>query len=319
MTNETVFEKDLQNKKLTITRTFNAPPDLVWSAWTESEILDKWWAPKPYRAETKSLDLRTGGAWIYAMVSPEGERQWCKVDFKTVAMSKAISSDVYFCDEQGNMNTEFPVMHWLQEFNGDSDITIVKVIINFDNMEDLEKIVGMGFKEGFASAHTNLDQYISTQFKLRKEMKKDNKARVTTYLNFPGNTEEAFNFYKKVFRGEFSGNGLTRFGDANLPDGHPPMNDADKKLILHAELTILGGHVLMATDAPESMGFKLQTGNNMHINLEPESREETERLFNELSAGGKVSMPLADMFFGAYFGELTDKYGINWMLTYQQK
>ena len=95
------------------------------------------------------------------------------------------------------------------------------------------------------------------------------------------------------------------------------MSDTDKKLILHAELTIMGGHILMATDAPESMGFKMVHGNNMHICLEPESREETKRLFDELSAGGKVTMPLEDMFFGAYFAEFKDKYGINWMLSFQ--
>lgn len=80
----------------------------------------------------------------------------------------------------------------------------------------------------------------------------------------------------------------------------------------------MGGHVLMATDAPESMDFKMVHGNNMHINVEPESREETDRLFKELSQGGNVTMPLEDMFFGAYYGSLTDKYGINWMLNFQK-
>jgi len=141
--------------------------------------------------------------------------------------------------------------------------------------------------------------------------------RVTTYLNFPGNTEEAFNFYKKVFRGHFTGHGLQRFGDFELPEGEAPLSDADKNLIIHAELTILGGHALMATDAPESMGFHVEYGNNMHINIEPESREETTRLFDELSEGGHINMPLEDMFWGAYYGSFTDKYGINWMLNYQ--
>lgn len=175
----------------------------------------------------------------------------------------------------------------------------------------------MGFKEGFTAGLENLDHYLSTRFKLRKENKTSNKARVTTYLNFNGNTEEAMNFYKKVFNGKFTGKGLRRFSDIEMPEGMPPMSEENKKLIIHAELTILGGHVLMATDAPESMGFKLVSGNNMHINLEPETREETERLFKELSAGGEVSMPLADMFFGVYFAEFKDKYGINWMLSHQ--
>ena len=102
-----------------------------------------------------------------------------------------------------------------------------------------------------------------------------------------------------------------------MPAEMPPMSDADKKLIIHAELTIMSGHVLMATDSPESMGLKMQYGNNMHINLEPASREETKRLFDALSVGGTITMPLEDMFWGAYFGAFTDKYGINWMLNFQ--
>jgi PhnB protein len=150
-----------------------------------------------------------------------------------------------------------------------------------------------------------------------EQNKKSNAGRVATYLNFPGNTEEAFNFYKEVFRGEFIGRGLQKFGDIQLPDGQPDMSDDDKNLILHAELSITGGHVLMATDAPESLGFQLEYGNNMHINIEPGTREETDRLFKELSEGGEVIMPLQDMFWGAYFGSFRDKYGVNWMLNHQ--
>src|SRR5690348_95653 len=103
-------------------------------------------------------------------------------------------------------------------------------------------------------------------------------ARVSTYLNFVRNTEEAFNFYKSVFGGEFSG-GIARLGDIPPSEGTHVIADEDKNLIMHIELPILGGHVLMGTDAPESMGFKLNFGNNMYINLEPDSRVETERLF----------------------------------------
>jgi uncharacterized glyoxalase superfamily protein PhnB len=91
-----------------------------------------------------------------------------------------------------------------------------------------------------------------------------------------------------------------------------------KKLIIHAELPILGGHILMATDAAESMGLTVEYGNNMHINLESDSKEETKRLFTALSAGGKVTMQLQDMFWGAYFGSCTDQFGINWMFNFSQ-
>ena len=144
-------------------------------------------------------------------------------------------------------------------------------------------------------------------------------SRVSTYLNFPGNTEEAFNFYKTIFGGEFGGDGLQRFGDIPPVEGQPPMSEADKHLIIHVELQILGGHSIMATDAPESMGFTVIKGNNMHINLEPETKTETKRLFDALAEGGKITMELQDMFWGAYFGSCTDKYGINWMFNCTEK
>lgn len=137
--------------------------------------------------------------------------------------------------------------------------------------------------------------------------------RVSTYLNFPRSTEEAFNFYKSVFGGEFTN--FQRFADTPSPAGAPPMAEADKNLIMHVELPILGGHMLMGTDAPESMGFTVKHGNNVYINLEPDTRAETDRLFAALSAGGKVGMKLDEMFWGGYFGSCTDKYGVEWMFN----
>ena len=139
-------------------------------------------------------------------------------------------------------------------------------------------------------------------------------ARVSTYLNFPGTTEQAFAFYRSVFGGQFNGP-IHRFGEAPAAPGQPPLSEADKNLVMHIELPILAGHVLMGTDAPASMGFSVVHGNNVHINLEPDTRAETDRLFKALSVGAKVDMPLQDMFWGAYFGSLTDRFGIRWMLN----
>lgn len=139
-------------------------------------------------------------------------------------------------------------------------------------------------------------------------------ARVSTYLNFQRQTETVFNFYKSVFGGEFIG-GIHRFGDMPPQPGAPALSEADKKLVMHMELPILGGHVLMGTDAPESMGFKVSEGNNIYLNLEPDTRAEADKLFAALSAGGKIEMPLQDMFWGAYFGSCTDKFGIHWMVN----
>lgn len=143
-------------------------------------------------------------------------------------------------------------------------------------------------------------------------------AQVSTYLNFPNNTEEAFNFYKTVFKSEFAGQ-VMRFSDIPPQDGMPPLSDKDKNLIMHVTLPILGGHLLMGTDAPESMGMTVNFGNNVHISLSPDTRIETKRLFDALSAGGKVTMDLQDMFWGDYYGSCTDKYGVQWMVNCQEK
>jgi len=108
-------------------------------------------------------------------------------------------------------------------------------------------------------------------------------------------------------------------GEVPAQEGQPPLAEEDKNLVMHIELPILGGHVLMGTDAPESMGFKVNFGNNIYINLEPDTRKETEKLFKALSEGGKVEMPLQEMFWGDYFGSCTDKYGVQWMFNCDSK
>jgi PhnB protein len=136
-------------------------------------------------------------------------------------------------------------------------------------------------------------------------------ATLNPYLNFPGNTEEAFNFYKSVFGGEFTM--IQRFSDTPQA-GQVSAEDAKK--IMHIGLPIGKGNILMATDAIEGMGHKLTFGNNTQLSLEADSKEEAEKLFNGLSAGGKVEVPLSDMFWGAYFGMFTDKYGVKWMVNH---
>jgi len=143
-------------------------------------------------------------------------------------------------------------------------------------------------------------------------------AKVSTYLNFVRETEEAFNFYKSVFGTEFDGDGISRMGEVPQ-EGHNEISEEDKNLVMHVSLPILGGHRLMGTDAPESMGFKLNQGNNVYINLEPDTREETDKLFKALSEGGKVEMELQEMFWGDYFGSLVDKFGVRWMFNCSNK
>lgn len=139
-------------------------------------------------------------------------------------------------------------------------------------------------------------------------------AQINPYLNFNGNTEEAFNFYKSVFGGEFAM--VQKFGE--MP-GCEEMktSESEKDKIMHIALPI-GNNILMATDALESMGQNMIVGDNYSISISAESREEADELFNGLSADGKSEMPMAEAFWGAYFGMLKDKFGVQWMVSYDE-
>jgi PhnB protein len=137
-------------------------------------------------------------------------------------------------------------------------------------------------------------------------------SRVSTYLNFPGTTEEAFRYYEKVFGTEISGE-IFRMRDMADPNG-PSLSEAEQNMVGHAELPILAGHVLMATDMVESLGQHLQIGNNVTINLEPDTREETDRLYAALAEGGTDSTGMQEMPWG-YWGCTLDRFGVRWMFN----
>ncbi|MFB6318606.1 VOC family protein [Saccharicrinis sp. FJH54] len=142
---------------------------------------------------------------------------------------------------------------------------------------------------------------------------------VSLYLNFRDQTEEAFTFYKRVFGAEFEGDGIMRFKDVPQDENMPSLPEKEGNLVMHVSLPILNGFKLMGADAPETLGFTITKGNNMNINLEPETRVETDKLFVALSEGGKVTQPLQDMFWGDYFGTCIDKFGICWMFNCAEK
>jgi PhnB protein len=142
-------------------------------------------------------------------------------------------------------------------------------------------------------------------------------ARTSTYLNFSGTTEAAFNFYKSVFATDFLG-GIMRHGDVPVEEGQPGASNDDKNLVMNVALPILGGHILMGTDVPEAMG-RVNQGNNVYIVLEPDTRADADALFAALSEGGSVEMPLAEAFWGDYFGSFVDKYGVQWMINCASK
>ena len=157
---QTNITKDTANKKLLVVREFDAPIHQVWQAWTDSNLLDQWWAPKPWKAKTKTMDFREGGYWLYAMVGPDGDHSWCRADFKTIDPGKSFTAIDAFCDENGKATTDFPIMHWKNEFFSTPTGTRVEVEITFSSEADMEKIIELGFKEGFTAAHTNLDELL---------------------------------------------------------------------------------------------------------------------------------------------------------------
>lgn len=138
---------------------------------------------------------------------------------------------------------------------------------------------------------------------------------INPYLNFQGNTEEAFNFYKSVFGGEFIG-GISRFGDSPETDNVP---EDEKDKVMHIALPIGKGNMLMATDALESMGQKVQPGNNFYLCISVDSKEQADAFFNGLSKSGEIEMDMQDTFWGDYFGMFTDKFGVKWMVSYNSK
>jgi uncharacterized protein YndB with AHSA1/START domain len=132
-TKETIYTKDPSNKKLKVVREFEAPVEQVWKAWTESELLDQWWAPKPWKANTVSMDFRAGGRWFYYMQGPDGTRHYCRIDYKTITPNQLFVGDDGFCDEKGNINKELPTMHWEVRFGSAASGTKVEIDITFDN------------------------------------------------------------------------------------------------------------------------------------------------------------------------------------------
>jgi PhnB protein len=138
-------------------------------------------------------------------------------------------------------------------------------------------------------------------------------AQVNTYLNFQGQAEEAFTFYAKAFGTEITM--LSRYSDATGmgPEAVPP---EEQNLVMHAELPIVAGHVLMATDMLHSMGQETRIGNNTTLCLDVDSKEEADRLYGVLSEGGSEGSPMADMPWGAYWGVILDRYGIRWMINH---
>ena len=163
MIQPTIFNFIVQKeaRSITVERSFNAPLDPVWAAWTDPMILCQWWAPRPYQCVIKSLDFREGGRWLYYMQGPQGDRHWCFFDYETVRPKSYYSGSDAFCDEHGVANNIKPKVRWEAGVSEDNDGTLVRVILHFDSPKDLEQIIQMGFKEGFTMGLDQLDELLA--------------------------------------------------------------------------------------------------------------------------------------------------------------
>ncbi|MEO6094136.1 MAG: SRPBCC domain-containing protein [Fibrobacteria bacterium] len=155
------FTMDKENLSVKVERSFDAPLDLVWSAWTEAELLDQWWAPKPWRAETKSMDFNEGGRWLYAMVGPQGERRWGLKAFTKIIPRKSFTYRSVFCDENGAVDPATTSSMWVNTFTESKGVTLVTNDIRCETLAHLEAQVKMGFKEGYIMCLDNLEELLA--------------------------------------------------------------------------------------------------------------------------------------------------------------
>lgn len=159
------FSVDKENNIITVKREFAAEVSLVWDAYTKSEILDQWWAPKPWKARTKSMDFREGGRWLYAMVGPEGEEHWSIADYERIEPQKSFTGLDGFSDADGNINKAMPQSKWEVSFAEKGEHTLVELKITYADLAQLETTIQMGFKEGLAMGMENLDELLASRKK----------------------------------------------------------------------------------------------------------------------------------------------------------
>jgi PhnB protein len=162
------FTVDKDNLTVKVERSFDAPLDLVWSAWTEAELLDQWWGPKPFRAETKSMDFSEGGRWLYAMVGPQGERHWGLKEFTRIRPRRDFAYKSIFCDENGNVKPGATASIWFNSFSESEGVTLVTNDIKCETLAHLEAQIKMGFKEGYTAGLDQLEELLARLGKMGK-------------------------------------------------------------------------------------------------------------------------------------------------------
>jgi len=161
--NKTEVVKNFKEKTIIVSREFDAPIEKVWQAYTDSSILDQWWGPSPWRAETKKMNFKAGGYWLYAMVGPEGQKNWARMNYIAIDHLKGYDIEDVFCDEEGNLNSDLPVSRGRMSFSRTSDGTRVEFKMTYATETDVQKIVDMGFEQGITVCLDQLEQLLKKQ------------------------------------------------------------------------------------------------------------------------------------------------------------
>ncbi len=159
--NKAQFTVSDDKKTLTVTRKFNAPVKKVWQAWTTQELLEQWWAPKPWKAETKTFEFKVGGHWHYAMVGPKGEKHWGWMGYHKIDPEKMFQGEDFFCDDQGEPNKDLPNVDWTNQFADQGETTTVTITSVYNSPKDLETVMEMGMKEGLTMTLDQLEDLIT--------------------------------------------------------------------------------------------------------------------------------------------------------------
>lgn len=160
MESDIIFNKDFDSHSVYVMKIYNTDVSKVWNYFTKSELLDQWWAPEPWRCETKSQDFREGGIWLYSMVGPEGERHYAQVKYGEIMEHRSFDGVDTFCDENGRVNPDFPEAKWLFGFTGVEEGTKVTVNIHFQSEQAMKQLLEMGFEEGFKMGLNQLEEIL---------------------------------------------------------------------------------------------------------------------------------------------------------------
>lgn len=160
MESNIIFNKDFDENSVYVMKVYDAEVSKVWDYFTKSELLDQWWAPRPWKCETKNQDFKEGGIWLYSMVGPEGERHYSQTKYGEITEHRSFDGTAAFCDENGNVNEDIQPSNWLLGFTGVEEGTKVTINVHYSSQESMKTMLEMGFEEGFKMGLNQLEEIL---------------------------------------------------------------------------------------------------------------------------------------------------------------